>query len=500
LSIFSLGYGDGVDDGSFNGDNTRAQTTLINHGNWDVVTGAIQWSNNIPDRTIPDSYYLASKPAFFGSLAWPAFNPTNPSPATLAIPAQYRYFTGTNPPAGVANQAPIANASASATNGPAPLTVNFSSVGSFDPEGAILTYLWSFGDGGTSTASNPSHTYSAPGNYSAQLSASDGTNTTTSSIIAITVLITGTNQAPTAAASAKPTSGVVPLSVNFSSAGSSDPDGTSLTFNWAFGDGGTSSLANPTYTYQSTGTYSAVLTVSDGTNSRSAAPIGITVVPVAGRPGGPVAAYGFEEGNGTTTADASGNGNIASITGATWTTGRFGKALTFNGNSVVSVPDSSSLDLTTNLTLEAWVYISSFTGDFQPILIKPLDAAFSGISYALQGASRSTEVPSVGLSIMPVNLSGPSALSTNTWSHLAATYDGSTVRLYLNGVQVGAQSQTGLLATSTQPLTIGMNWTGIIDEVRIYNRALDPSEIQGDMTTGVLLRPSAPTNLHIVGP
>jgi PKD repeat protein len=70
---------------------------------------------------------------------------------------------------------------------------------------------------------------------------------------------------PTAVASAVPTQGPAPLTVAFSSAGSSDPEGDPLTYAWAFGDGATSSLANPTHTYSSNGRYTARLTVSDGT-------------------------------------------------------------------------------------------------------------------------------------------------------------------------------------------------------------------------------------------
>ena len=68
----------------------------------------------------------------------------------------------------------------SPTEGSTPLTVNFSSAGSSDPEGQPLTYLWTFGDGTTSTAANPSHTYTIAGPYQARLTVSDGVNSTLS--------------------------------------------------------------------------------------------------------------------------------------------------------------------------------------------------------------------------------------------------------------------------------------------------------------------------------
>ena len=78
---------------------------------------------------------------------------------------------------------------------------------------------------------------------------------------------------------------------------------------------------------------------------------------------GLVAAYNFDAGSGAVLADVSGNGNNGTITGATWTTsGKYGGALVFNGtNAPVTIPDSTSLNLTTGMTLEAWVNPSTVT-------------------------------------------------------------------------------------------------------------------------------------------
>ena len=86
-------------------------------------------------------------------------------------------------------------------------------------------------------------------------------------------------------------------------------------------------------------------------------------------------------------------------------------------------------------------------------------------------------------------LYGTAALVANAWTHLAATYDGTTMRLYVNGMEVASRPQTGNIATSTNPLQIGGDsiygqyWSGRIDEVRIYNRALNQTEIQTDMNS-----------------
>lgn len=79
----------------------EAWDSTLKHGNWDVVTETVIWDGSIADHTIPESLYLPSKPAWFGTLAWPPFNSSNPSAASVDdIPAGYRYLNGSDPPAG----------------------------------------------------------------------------------------------------------------------------------------------------------------------------------------------------------------------------------------------------------------------------------------------------------------------------------------------------------------------------------------------------------------
>jgi hypothetical protein len=84
-----------------------------------------------------------------------------------------------------------------------------------------------------------------------------------------------------------------------------------------------------------------------------------------------------------------------------------------------------------------------------------------------------------------------SALPTNTWTYLSETYDGSAVRLYVNGNLVSSAPASGSIASSSNPLQIGGDsiygqyFNGLIDEVRVYNTALTQAQIQTDMTTPV---------------
>src|SRR6185295_15697977 len=97
--------------------------------------------------------------------------------------------------------------------------------------------------------------------------------------ITLLVLPAGTgNKPPVAVAAASPTSGVAPLTVNFSSAGSSDPDGSIASYSWNFGDGTTAgSGASPVHVYQSAGSFTAVLTVTDNLGATGTANALVTV-------------------------------------------------------------------------------------------------------------------------------------------------------------------------------------------------------------------------------
>ena len=205
-------------------------------------------------------------------------------------------------------------------------------------------------------------------------------------------------------------------------------------------------------------------------------------------PTGLVAAYGFNEGSGTAVTDASGNGNTGMIKGATWAaTGKYGKALQFNGSSsLVTIPDAASLHLTTGMTLEAWVNPSTVNSNWRDVIYKGND------NYYLEATSRNASKPDAGL--IAGGTSGDAygtAALKKTWSYLAETYDGSTLRLYVNGSQVASTAHTGPIATSTNPLQIGGDsiygqyFAGMIDEVRVYNVALSAAQLQADQNTPI---------------
>ena len=212
-----------------------------------------------------------------------------------------------------------------------------------------------------------------------------------------------------------------------------------------------------------------------------------------------MAAYSFNEGSGTSVADVSGNGNNGTIANSTWTTaGKYGTALVFNRTSaVVTINDSASLHLTTAMTLEAWDNPSAVSSAWRDVVYKGND------SYYLEGTTTSGGVPcgAGNFGMADVGAFGPAVLALNTWTHLATTYDGVTLRFYVNGVQVATLAQTGAMVTSSNSLQIGGDsiygqyFQGTIDEVRVYNTALTAAQIQTDMNTPLGNIPTTPGNL-----
>jgi glucose/arabinose dehydrogenase len=209
------------------------------------------------------------------------------------------------------------------------------------------------------------------------------------------------------------------------------------------------------------------------------------------RPEGLVAAYGLEEGSGNATADVSGNGNLGTLAGTAWTTaGRFGRALSFNGTtSIVSVPDSASLGLAPGMTVEAWVRPSA-GGGVRTVVGKERTG---GLAFALfSSAAGGAPAGSAFLDGTAFTVTGTGALPTDAWSHLAVTYDGGALRLYVGGVQVGSTPATGALPLGSGPLRLGatavfgQRFAGQLDEVRVYDRALSAAEVGADLASPVV--------------
>ena len=202
-------------------------------------------------------------------------------------------------------------------------------------------------------------------------------------------------------------------------------------------------------------------------NSTTSAVINVTV-----RNTGVVAAYGFDEASGTAATDAIGALN-GTISGAARVPagGRFGSALSFDGvNDAVNIANSSALDLAGGMTLEAWVKPTAL-GGFRSVIFKERTGS---LAYALFASDTGGFPAGDVFANAEVAAPATAGLPLGTWAHLTMTWNGTTVKTYVDAAEVGTMPAPGPLVTSTGQLRIGGDsirngwFNGLIDEVRMY--------------------------------
>lgn len=203
----------------------------------------------------------------------------------------------------------------------------------------------------------------------------------------------------------------------------------------------------------------------------------------------------FEKAAGNTVLDSSGNNNKGSLINSSRTVGIYGQALQVSGksNSYTNIPASASLNSITNkLTISAWVRPNGQPVGFHSVVNRQIGTLLHPDQFFL-GFGKKNNVTTYKWEIGTTN--GEASIYkglpiANRWVHMVGTYDGSMIRLYVNGVQIGGSSLTGNILVDNNPVTIGAaenyspgtplgdRFNGLIDEVRIYNRALSATEIK----------------------
>ena len=204
----------------------------------------------------------------------------------------------------------------------------------------------------------------------------------------------------------------------------------------------------------------------------------------------PIAYWKFDEKTGTTASDSSGNSNDGLISGATWTPGKIGNALSFDGiNGYVNAGNGSSLNINGNeISIEAWIYPRSLSESYIVSKFNG-DTVTSGYNLLITQSNIYFRLGSGTTRYQFVTAHG---MSTNTWYHLVAVYDGTSMKIYKNGIVLsGSTSFSGTIGTNSLNVNIGQRvdnsyrWNGYIDEVKIHNRALSASEILAHYNAGV---------------
>jgi len=175
---------------------------------------------------------------------------------------------------GSAGTPPVAAFSGTPTSGTTPLTVQFTDAST----GAPTSWSWTFGDGGASSAQNPSHTYNSAGTYTVALTASNAFGSDVNTKTGYITVTDPVGNPPVANFTGTPTSGTAPLAVLFSDASTNSP----TSWSWNFGDGGTSTTRNPSHTYASAGTYTVSLAASNAWGSDTNTKTGYITVTTGG--------------------------------------------------------------------------------------------------------------------------------------------------------------------------------------------------------------------------
>ena len=234
------------------------------------------------------------------------------------------------------------------------------------------------------------------------------------------------------------------------------------------------------------GNYPITITATNGvgSNAQQSFTLGVTAAVCTALPSDAISWFAAE-GN---TKDLLGANDGSFVSTATYGAGKVGQGFSFAGANYVSVPAASgSLNLTgSQVTIEGWinptatagaVYFGKTANGANDYLLF-FDAGQVSAIIKAGGSEKLVR----GFSDYPTN-SVPLIPATGQWTHLALTYDGALIKLYANGVQVGQDTKTGNLAGSSSPFNIGgragsLFFSGLIDEVDVFARALVQSEIQ----------------------
>jgi beta-glucanase (GH16 family) len=227
---------------------------------------------------------------------------------------------------------------------------------------------------------------------------------------------------------------------------------------------------------------------------------GLSAIPVLAATPNLGASYSMSEGSGTTISDSSGNANTGTITGATWTTGKFDNALLFNGsNSYVNLSKTDAYDTYATGTIEFWAKSNGGT-NYQDIFNSDSGSCKNPFEMAYHNGNFEIWATTSGCNNTAINLTVPIANQTQ-WHHIAYVVSTTGNKVYVDGVQATPTYLKGNAstvfffknaATNKTLYNIGRSvsdntetFNGLIDELRIYNRPLSQSEIQSDMNTPI---------------
>lgn len=368
-------------------------------------------------------------------------------------------------------------------------------VGSVSDDGlpGPVTTAWTKSSGpgivtfGSAANATTTASFSQPGTYVLRLFASDG-QLNAQDEVTVTVQAPTPNQAPIVAAGIDQTY-QQGSTVTLTGTVTDDGPAASVTTTWSkiSGPGSVAfvnaNVSSTQASFSAPGVYVLRLTASDGSLT-SFDEVAITIAAAPTADPSLLGDWRMDAIAGGTTSDSSGAGRTATVVGApSLTTGVYGNALSFNKSSHLLVDNAPALNPSTQITIAAW--IKPTTSGTQYVVRKGRHDATDGFELSLSSDGKVFVRFNQASSGDSFRVNSTSKYPTNgsTWLHVAATYDGSTIKLYINGVLQASKNAAFQIASNNLPLAIGAQddgyrgFAGAIDGVKLFNRALSAAEI-----------------------
>ncbi|QDS96869.1 LamG domain-containing protein [Adhaeretor mobilis] len=414
-------------------------------------------------------------------------------------------------PAAPTNQAPQVNAGSNQT-----ITLGESAtlVGSASDDGlpnsGTLTTSWTVVSGpgsvnfGSSSSTTATAQFSTAGSYVLQLTANDGQLIGSDQVTVTVNPAAPTNQAPQVNAGSNQT---ITLGGSATLVGSASDDGLpnsgTLTTSWTVVSGpgsvnfGSSSSTTTTAQFSAAGSYVLQLTANDG-QLMGSDQVTVSVSSVSTSPAGLVGEWSLDSTSGGTVVDTSGHGHVGTVNGSPQAiNGPSGSALQLDGSSdYIEIEDTPLLDITDQITISTWIRPDE--KGTQYLVKKAEHGNTDGFELSLSSKGKVFVRFNQDSDKNDHRLDSSTSYSTNgsEWMHVVATYDGSSIRLYINGQLDNSVNDQFTITTNNLPLALGAEhggyraFSGGMDDVRIYNHAIDDAEVQSLYSN----QPAAPTN------
>jgi YD repeat-containing protein len=418
-----------------------------------------------------------------------------------------------------ANPPPTASFTATPATAPSGTVVTFNGSASSDTGGSITKYEWDLDGNGsyetdTGTTATTTRTYTTPATVTVGLRVTDNGSATGTTTRVVTVQ----NRAPTASFTVTPSPAATRQTVTFNGSASSDPDGTITQYEWDLDGNGsyetnTGTTATTTRVYTTVGTFTIGLRITDSNNATATTTRSLTVnsayrAAVLATTG--ISDYWRLDDTGTSAVDANGANNNGTYNGPTTTAtgllaGETNNARVFDGSNDYVDMSPTPFGTPSTLSAETWVRTSATKGSGgYHFLITDSSAELNGSSLSLDNGfvlaidSSNRAVFSVARNVIITTVRATATssvtLAPNTTHHVVGTYDGSTVRIYVDGVQVGTASFSGAPTWSgSRDLRLGRPvestasqffLQGTLDEPALYTAALPAATVLAHYNAG----------------